>query len=296
MLLSLGISKVRTVGRPKRFSRSEPSGSTTVAVRADPVGLPAAAGEMPVAGDPVAARRGDGAGAGWAGPRRPGRADRPRSRAPLRAGYRARSAPAVGDERVPADRAVGAADLLDRAHIGPGSTWSPPTERGSSMRNSRASCSLSTRAGGRRRPFSISLPSAAIAGARALARDTGSTAWDLTLISFIVGSVTASSRHCGPRPRCCQSRLFIVIRGSAQPRTRKPITQVHSGARRSREPGTHAHEFIPGLGAAESPEPMHTAPARSDPSVARSWTVGVHGSRVHPFAVPRDDMVWVAPL
>ncbi len=89
-------------------------------MRADPAGMPAAAGEIPAAGNPVAA----------------GHRDRPRlvGRAPGHG--RARVAPdlarrgevhigrdqpgAVGDRHAPGDRAVGPRQLLDRAYIGAG--------------------------------------------------------------------------------------------------------------------------------------------------------------------------------
>ena len=56
---ALGMRTVRTVGRPKRLQAQRAVGLHDVAVRADPGGLAVAGGEMPFAGDAVAARRGD---------------------------------------------------------------------------------------------------------------------------------------------------------------------------------------------------------------------------------------------
>ena len=90
-----------------------------LAVRAHPVRLTAAAGEMPLAADLIAAR--DGPRLILIG-RPPGdivtriRVDRPGGFQWNERGDKGR---AVGDEQIPANRAVMAADLLDRAKIRP---------------------------------------------------------------------------------------------------------------------------------------------------------------------------------
>ena len=82
--------------------------------------------------------------------------------------------------------------LLDRGEIdAPGVTSSPPTERGSSSRNSRASCSADSSAGGRRRVRSISSDAAAIGGPqRAGAGDR--------IVQKRIGALeTVHAAHCG---------------------------------------------------------------------------------------------------
>ena len=91
-----------------------------VAMRAHPRGLSAAGCEIPLAADAIAARHGGrlrfvrrspGDDRAWVGEDRAHRLGRQEGRDQCRA---------VGDEHVPADRAVVPADFLDRAQIDPG--------------------------------------------------------------------------------------------------------------------------------------------------------------------------------
>ena len=90
-----------------------------IAMRAHPGGLTRAAGEMPLAADPIATRNGRG---GILVGRSPGdpaaRIVVNRLRGAER-NERRDQRRAVGDEQVPADRAVVTADLLDRPQINP---------------------------------------------------------------------------------------------------------------------------------------------------------------------------------
>ena len=90
-----------------------------VAMRAHPGGLAAAGGEAPLAGDAVAARHGDRLRLVRRSPGDDGaRIGEDRAHR-LRRQERRDQRRAVGDEDVPADRAVVPADLLDRAQIDP---------------------------------------------------------------------------------------------------------------------------------------------------------------------------------
>ena len=114
-----GHSSVRTVGLAGGIQPQRTVGLHHVAMRAHPCRLTAAGSEAPLTGDAIAARHGDrlrlvrrspgddGARIGEDRAHRLGRQERRDQRR------------AVGDEDVPADRAVVAADLLDRAQIHP---------------------------------------------------------------------------------------------------------------------------------------------------------------------------------
>ena len=118
---SAGNRSVRITGRPRRLRRSEPSASTTWQCAPIQLALPAAAGEIPGAGDAIAARDGGWRAWRWAVPRRRGCADRRRScRATSGSRNGCDQGGAVGDEHVPGDRGIVAGELLDRQKVGPG--------------------------------------------------------------------------------------------------------------------------------------------------------------------------------
>ena len=173
VVLSLGISSVRTVGRPKRLWRSEPSGSTTWPWA--PIQLACRSPTRnAIAADPVAAGRGDRAVLVG---RPPG--DRPRGspkmcRAASNGMKGAISAELLADEHVPADRAVEAGDLLDCLEIDPGLDLLAADRARQQQAEQAGSCSVDQQRLGDVRVRSISSTAAAIAGPSARARATGS--------------------------------------------------------------------------------------------------------------------------
>ena len=170
---------VRSSGLP---SAAEPRRTVRLderAVAAEPARVPDAAGEAPGAGHPITARR----------PRRPcfrrpsgpeattARASPNTSRATSRRhiGGRHRAARALAE--APRGPAVGLGDLLDGLHHrSPDRPPCPPTERGSTIRNSRASCNAASTSGTISRCRSIRSACAAINGASSRARATQSPA------------------------------------------------------------------------------------------------------------------------
>ena len=114
---SAGNSQVRIVGRPNIVQPQRAVGLDDGAVRAHPAGMAAAAGEIPAAGDAIAARHRDRLAVVG---RAPG-AGRARIAEHLARGVEAeirREQPdAVGDRHAPADRAVGSGQFPDRQHI-----------------------------------------------------------------------------------------------------------------------------------------------------------------------------------
>ncbi len=164
LLHAVGIEPRRAVGLVDR------------AMGAEPGRVPAAGREGPDAGDPVAALAFDrlDLGAGTPGQHRARivAEDRVRHRQ-IEIGRRHRAA--AGLAQAPGGRGVGLAMVSMTWKKVTGSVSIPFDERGSSRRNSPASCSLSSSAGGSRRVLSISSEARRDGGRTASARAI--TAW-----------------------------------------------------------------------------------------------------------------------
>ena len=175
-----------------------------MAVRAHPVGLPAAAGEIPFAGEAIAAVAPPGRARRWAAPRtrrlRGSREDRVRSPAGSRT---ARSARSCWRRTMfqPTEASWRAISSIAARYI-QGSTWSPPAERGSSMREqpeSRACCS-SKGSGMRLRALDL-------VGRGSDFRPKLAGACDRIGAGLDVHAPPPSHASCDPTPRRCQPSL-----------------------------------------------------------------------------------------